>query len=130
MTHLPLIDFNIELIHYEPLRSMQTPLNSKQWTLMSPRRTLANTNYLGKRKVKLCPPIVLYIIVLYIIQTLVKGFCKTVHHLHWIQRPGIIVALLLIVLAFLAMVQQRRGLKMLPHRVQQNITTPTESIPV
>ena len=45
-------------------------------------------------------------------------------------RPRIIVALLRIVLAFLVSVKQRRGPKMLPHRVQQSpITTPTGSIP-
>ena len=51
-------------------------------------------------------------IVLYIMRTLVDGFRKIVCHHRWIQRPGVIVALLLIVLAFLAMVQQRRGPKM------------------
>ena len=40
---------------------------------------------------------------------LVDGFRKIVRYHRWIQRPGIIVALLLIVLAFLAMVQQRTG---------------------
>ena len=41
------------------------------------------------------------------------------------------LALLLIVLAFFAMVQQRRGPKMRAHRVQQpeHVTTPTKSIP-
>ena len=42
-------------------------------------------------------------------QTLVDGFRKIVRYHRWIQRLGIILALLLIVLAFLAMVQQRRG---------------------
>ena len=49
----------------------------------------------------------------------------------WIQRPGITLALLLIVLAFLTMVQQWRGPKMQPHHVQQapaHITTPTGNI--
>ena len=45
-------------------------------------------------------------IVLYIMRTLVDHFRKTVHHRRWIQRLGIILALLLIVLAFLARVQQ------------------------
>ena len=31
----------------------------------------------------------------------VYRFCKIVHHLRWIQRLGIIMALLLIVLTFL-----------------------------
>ena len=58
-------------------------------------------------------------IVLYITRTLVDGFRKVVRHHRWIQRPGIILALLLILLAFLAKVQQRRGPKMRPHRVRQ-----------
>ena len=41
------------------------------------------------------------------------------HHHRWIQKLGIILALLLIMLAFPATVQQQRGLKMRPHRVQQ-----------
>ena len=49
---------------------------------------------------------------LYIMRTLVDRFRKIVRHRRWIQRPGTILALLLIVLAFLAMVQQRRGPKM------------------
>ena len=56
---------------------------------------------------------------------------KIVHHHRWIQRPGILLALLLIMLAFLAMVQQSRGPKM-RRRVQQaqaHITMPTGSIP-
>ena len=56
---------------------------------------------------------------------------KIVRHHHWIQRPGIILALLLIVL-FLAMVQQQWGPKTQPHRVQQaqaHITMPTRNIP-
>ena len=75
---------------------------------------------------KLHPPIVLYIM-----QTLVDGFRKIVRYHRWIQRLGIILALLLIVLAFLAMVQQRRGSKMQCHHVQQpkHITMSTGSIP-
>ena len=38
-------------------------------------------------------------------RTLVDCFCKIVHHHRWIQRPGITLVLLLIVLAFLVMVQ-------------------------
>ena len=49
---------------------------------------------------------------------MIDYFRKIVRHYRWIQRPGIILALLIIVLAFLAMVQQRRGPKMRP-RVQQ-----------
>ena len=45
-------------------------------------------------------------------RTLVNHFRKIVRHHRWIQRPGIMLALLLKVLAFLAMVQQRRGPKM------------------
>ena len=110
------------LIHFKP----STPLNSKQRILVSPWRTLANSK-LPPKTVKLHPPIVVYIV-----RTHVDCFCKIVGHLHWIQRPDIILALLLIVLAFLASVQQRRGLKMWLHRVQQptaHITTPTGSIP-
>ena len=40
-------------------------------------------------------------------QTLVDRFRKIVRHCRWIQRLGIILALLLIVLAFLAIAQQR-----------------------
>ena len=50
---------------------------------------------------------------------LVDAFRKIVRHHWWIQRPGIILALLLIVPAFLALVQQQRGLKRRPHHVQQ-----------
>ena len=35
---------------------------------------------------------------LYIMQTLIDHFCKIVHHNCWIQMPGIILALLLIIL--------------------------------
>ena len=48
-------------------------------------------------------------------RTLVDRYRKIVRHCRWIQRPGIILALLLIVLAFLGIVQQRRGPKMQPH---------------
>ena len=63
---------------------------------------------------KLHPPIVLYIM-----RTLVDSFHKIVRHHCWIQRLGVLLALLLIMLAFLAMVQQWRGPKMWSHRVQQ-----------
>ena len=49
----------------------------------------------------------------------IDRFRKIVRHRRWIQGPCIILALLLIVLAFLAIVQQRRGPKMRPHRAQQ-----------
>ena len=48
-------------------------------------------------------------------RTLVDRFRKSVRHRRYIQRLGIILALLLIVLAFLAKVQQRRGPKVRPH---------------
>ena len=54
------------------------------------------------------------------------------HHHHWIQKLGIVLALLVIVLDFFAMVQQWRAPKMRPHDVQQiqaHITMPTGSIP-
>ena len=69
----------------------QTPLNSEQQTLISPRRTLANTKL---------PP-------------------KT--------ETETILALLLIVLAFLISVKLQRGLKMQSHRVQK--PTPLPSYP-
>ena len=52
-------------------------------------------------------------------RTLVDSFHKIVRHHCWIQRLGVLLALLLIMLAFLAMVQQWRGLKMWSHHVQQ-----------
>ena len=52
-------------------------------------------------------------------QTLVYHFHKIVCHCHWNQRQGIILALILIVLAFLAITKQRRGLEMWPHCAQQ-----------
>ena len=45
-------------------------------------------------------------------QMLVYRFRKIVRQRRWIQRPGIILALLLTALSFLAMVQQQRGPKM------------------
>ena len=38
---MPPIDASIEIIHFKPPRSGY-PLNSEQWTLMGPRRTLTN----------------------------------------------------------------------------------------
>ena len=63
---------------------------------------------------------------------LVDCFHKILRHRRWIQTPGIILTLLLIMLAFLTIVQQRRDPKMQPRRVQQaraHITTLTRSIP-
>ena len=48
-------------------------------------------------------------IFVHIVQRLVHRFHKIVHHRHWIQIPGIILALLLITLVFIATVQQWRG---------------------
>ena len=65
--------------------------------------------------------------------TYFRCFHKIVCHHCWIQRPGILLALLLIVLDSLTSVQHRRGLKMWPPCVQQHaagwahITTPTRS---
>ena len=89
---------------------------------MSPRLTLAKTK-LPTKTDKLHPPIVLYILN----TNTVDCFRKILHHRHWIQRPGIRLVLLLIMLAFLTMVQERRGLKMRPHLVQ-HIVMPTGSI--
>ena len=50
---------------------------------------------------------------------LVDGFRMIVRHHRWIQRQGIVLALLLIVLAFFAMVQQQRGPKTRPYRIQR-----------
>ena len=75
---------------------------------------------------KLHPPIVLYIM-----RTLVDGFHKIVRHHHWIQKPSIVLALLLIVLSFLAMVQQQRGCNLIVFNSlsdpSAHITTPTRS---
>ena len=46
-----------------------------------------------------------------IMRTLVCHICKIVRHLQWIQRQGIILALSLIMLAFVNIVQQWRDLK-------------------
>ena len=51
-----------------------------------------------------------------IIWTLVYYFRKIVHHIRWIQRPGNILALSLIVLTFLNLVRQWKGPKMWPCR--------------
>ena len=63
---------------------------------MSPRRTLANTKLPPKTDSESTPTNEF-------MRTLVDGFCKIVRHRRWIQRLGIVLALLLIVLAFLAM---------------------------
>ena len=54
-----------------------------------------------------------------IIQMFVCHFCKVVHHLQWIQTPGIILVLSLTILTFLNIVRQQRGLKMQPCCAQQ-----------
>ena len=92
----------------------RTALNSKQWTLISSQRTLADTKITSENGqqsyIHACQPL-------------------SLRHRCWIQRSSTIVALLRIVLAFLVTIKQRRGPKMQPHRVQQSqITTPTESI--
>ena len=65
---------------------------------MSPRHTLANTKLPPKTDSETTPTNSLYIM-----RTLVDGFHRIVCHHHWIQRLGIILALLLIVLALAAM---------------------------
>ena len=51
--NLPLIDFTIELIHFESEK--RTPLNSEQRTLIRPRRTLTNTKLPPKTDSKVTP---------------------------------------------------------------------------
>ena len=94
--HLTLIDFTIELIHFKPPKK-RTPLNSKQRTLMSPRHTLANTKLPPKVDSETTPTNSFVYNA-----TLVDHFRKIVHHRRWIQQPGITLALLLTVLAFIA----------------------------
>ena len=65
---------------------------------MSPTRTLANTKLPPKTDSE-STPTNSYV---QFMRTLVDGFRKIVHHRRWIQRLGIVLALLLIVLAFLA----------------------------
>ena len=62
---------------------------------------------------------------MHIMRMLVDRFPKNVRHRRWIQRPDIILALLLIVLAFFVMVQQRRAPKM-RLQARAHITTPTD----
>ena len=89
----------------------QTPLNSVQWTLISPRLTLTNTKLPPKADSETTPTDSLYIM-----RTLVIRFRKIAYHHRWIQRLGIISALLLIMLPI---IQQRRGPNVWPHRAQE-----------
>ena len=57
-------------------------------------------------------------------RTLVSRFRKIVRHYCWSQRLGIILALLLIVLAFLDIVKQWRGPKVRLHCPQQLVLFP------
>ena len=54
-----------------------------------------------------------------IMWTLIYCFHKIVRHLLWIQRPGIILAMLFIVLMFLNITRQWKGPKVRPLRAQQ-----------
>ena len=54
-----------------------------------------------------------------IMRALVYNIYKIVHHLQWIQRPGIILTLLLIVLTFVIIVQQWKGPKTQSFYAQQ-----------
>ena len=84
---------------------------------MSPRHTLANTKLPPKVDSETAPTNSFVYNV-----TLVDCFRKIVRHSHWVQRPGIILVLLLIVLAFLtAMVRSKNA--------TSYITTPTKIIP-
>ena len=69
-------------------------------------------------------------IFVHIVQRLVHHFCKIVRHRHWIQILGIVLALLLITLVFIASVQQWRGnLIMFDISCSQaHIITPIKSI--
>ena len=75
----------------------RTPLNSKQRTLMSPRHTLPNTKLPPKVDSETTPTNSFVYNA-----TLVDHFRKIVRHRCWIQQPGITLALLLTVLAFIA----------------------------
>ena len=89
---------------------------SQLWTTDTDEAQMYLSQYLRKRTVKLHPPIVLYIM-----QTLVDHFRKTVRHRRWIQKLGAILALLLIVLAFSPWYSTGQ--------VTSHITMPTGSIP-
>ena len=102
----------------------RTPLNFVQRTLPSPKHSLTIQNYLQEWTVKLHPPIN---------WMLVDHFHKIECYCRWIQRPGLhYVALSLVILAFLTIVQQQRGLKMWPHHAQQpkhtNISMPYQGV--
>ena len=119
--HLPSIEFTIELIHFKPPRNkhLSTPKNG-HWS--APNVLLPIQNYLRKQTVKLYP-----LIVLYIVRMLVNRFCKD-------SNLSFILVLFLIVPAFLASVQQRRGPKMRPQVFNSlagwaHIITPTGNIP-
>ena len=88
----------------------QIPLNSVQWTVISPRLTLTNTKLPPKADGETTPTDSLYIM-----RTLVNRFRKIAYHHRWIQRVGI-TALLLIMLPI---IQQRRGLNVWPHCPQE-----------
>ena len=70
---------------------------------MYPGRTLANTKLPPKTDSETIPTN----------SSVHKRLSYDCGHHRWIQRPGIILAVPLIALAFLAMVQKRRGPKML-----------------
>ena len=71
--------------HLPPI-DRTTNLNSKQQTLMSPRRTLTNTKLPPKTDSEtIATPT-------NSLSTLVDGFHKIVRHHRWIQRPGITAA--------------------------------------
>ena len=84
---------------------------------MSPRHTLANTKLPPKVDSETAPTNSFVYNV-----TLVDCFRKIVRHSRWVQRPGIILVLLLIVLAFLVAVVRSKN-------ATSHITTPTKSIP-
>ena len=110
--HLPPRDFTIELIHFKPPTSghLSAPYSIHWWAQMYPSHKLP-----PKTGSETSPTI---------IWTLVNRFCKIVRHCHRMA----LLALLFIMLALLAIVQQQRGPKIRPDRVQQawaEITMPT-----
>ena len=119
----------------------QVLFNSIQRTLIGPRLTLANAKIPPKTDSETTHTDSLYTMWMLVDRLSIsrhrglftRTFRKIVCYLHLIQRLGIMLALLLIVLAFFAIVQQRSSLKIWLHHAQQSehtFTTPTRSKPI